>query len=557
MSASPRHDSPPLQHRDRYWAVVIGLVVLVAAVHFLVPAYVDNEPTYVVGPIKILHPEFLAGHPFVQRWNPYFLVFDSVVSPFYLIDNWLAVTLVLRVVIWGFQAWALTKLCRTLGLAPWTVVVMVVSWLSVEQTLAAGEWVFGCTSAKPVGYGFVFLALDAVLRKRFAAAGVYAGLAACFHILVGGWAALALGGATLAQGGRDGRWRALATYAIPAALVGAVGLAPAGLAILLHSPADPAAVAEATRVNVLWVNPFHLDPEYFLSAPEYLKLVLYLIGTLALLWSALPRPQANAVIVFLGVVAGVFAVGLVARKVDAFWFLKYYPFRVADGMYPMFFWLGAALLLQRFARRIDRWGAAGIVVMAALFVPPAVRWVNNGPLEDPAHKDHATVASVLVHPSLRGLGSEARARLLEWRHLVRGQARADERRMAAWIRENTTPDAVFIIPPRAYSFPLEARRIEFISFKTFTIDKIRDWRDRFEALNGGPFRTRGREIVAELSEHYDALTPGRVDAIRRHYRVDYILTEAGGLGALPLMHSEGRLRLYRIPPPEDSGVRPN
>jgi hypothetical protein len=547
---------PPLHHRDRRWTVVIGLVVLVAAVHLLIPAYIDNEPTYVLGPIKILHPGFLAGHPFVERWSPYFVVFDSVVSPFYLTDNWLAVTLVLRVAIWVFQAWALTKLCRTLGLAPWTVVVMVVSWLAVEQTLAAGEWVFGCMSAKPVGYGFVFLGLDAVLRRRFAAAGVYAGLAACFHILVGGWSVLALGAATLVQGGRGGRLRALAAYAIPAALVGAVGLAPAGLAILLHSPGDPAAVAEATRVNVLWVNPFHLDPEYFLTAPEYLKLVLYLIGTLALLWRVLPRPQANAVIAFLGVVGGVFAVGLVARKVDAFWFLKYYPFRVADGMYPMFFWLGAALLLQRFARRIGGWGGAGIVVVAALFVPPALRWVNNGPLEDPAHRVRVSAASVLAHPSLRGLGSEARARLLEWRSLLRGQARAEERRMAAWIRENTPPDAVFIIPPRAYPFPLEARRIEFISFKTFTIDKIRDWRDRFEALNGGPFHTRGREIVTELSEHYDAFTPERVAAIRRRYRVDYILIEADGLGALPLMHSEGRLRLYRIPPPEDSGGRP-
>ena len=60
------------------------------------------------------------------------------------------------------------------------------------QCFFAGEWIVNSFEPKAIAYVFVFAGLWFWLRQRFAHAGLALALASYFHILVGGWIALAV-----------------------------------------------------------------------------------------------------------------------------------------------------------------------------------------------------------------------------------------------------------------------------------------------------------------------------------------------------------------------------
>ena len=58
----------------------------------------------------------------------------------------------------------------------------------------AGEWVVGGVEAKGFAYVFVFLAVADLVYGRWKQCLLLLGAASAFHVLVGGWAVLAVGG---------------------------------------------------------------------------------------------------------------------------------------------------------------------------------------------------------------------------------------------------------------------------------------------------------------------------------------------------------------------------
>jgi hypothetical protein len=534
--------------------MIAGVVaLLIISLRFLWPDYIDNETMYAIGPIRMLHPGFLAGHPWNPRINPFFVVFDAVAAPFYLLFDPLAATILLRILIWTFEVWALWRLLEVLGLRWWTMPLLVLLWIDTEQTLVAGEWVFGCASGKPVGYGFLFLALREALLERDRRAGLFAGLATSFHVLVGGWGAAALGVAILLRRSAQPRLRRLLEYGGPATLAALPGLVPAALQAL-SGPSGGASAAEVARIDVTIANPFHLDPAYFLTAPEGVKLLFYLVSTLALCWFLLPRRAAVTIVSLLSCLAACFAFGLVARKLEWFGVLRYYPFRVADGLYPLFFWVGVSLLLQRLAVRTQRW-AVPVVAVASVLLLAAVGALNAA-LE--GHGDRQANRPSLIHrlthgePRLTAYWVKEKSQV--WRRKLEGNEHDDFGRLEDWIRYNTPANAVFVIPPWQYSFPLRARRIEFITFKSSANAGLEGWLARWEAVNGGPFHSVGWGMVQEARESYQRLAPAQLLEIRARFRGDYVVTTIDYDGAFRLVHQEGEWRLYQLG--EVPGARP-
>jgi hypothetical protein len=531
----------------RQLLIAAAVAMLYLLSRFLYPDYIDNETSYAIGPIRMLHPDFLAGHPWDPRVDLFFVVFDALASPFYLVLNWLTATLVLRVLIWGFQIWALWRLLSALGFRWWTMALLIFLWLNTEQTLVAGEWVFGCASAKPVAYGFLFLALAEALGDRPGRAGLFAGFATSLHVLVGGWGAAALGAAIVLAPSALPRTRRAALYGGAALLAALPGLVPAAVKTLAaHRGVSSSVAAEAARIYVRVVTPFHLDPYFFLSGPEDVKLALYGAVTLALCWMLLPRRAAILSVAFLSALAACFAFGLVARRQEWYGILKFYPFRVADGLYPMFFWVGVALALQRLATRIGRWAVPGVLAASAVIVAVA-GFVNDrleGPQDYPPHP--LSIAQRLAYGEPRLSLYWVKEKSLAWRRFMERDAAGDFGRMEDWVRSNTPTRAVFIIPPWEYSFPLRARRIEFVTFKSNTNVNMVDWLARWEALNGGPLHEIGWGMVQETRISYPRLTVAQLRGIQGRFPADFLITETDYQAVLQLIHQEGTWRLYRF-----------
>ena len=120
---------------------------------------------------------------------------------FYFSVGWLALILkptafawTVRLLTWGLLAWSWQRLSRAVVPKAWASVLTATLFVFLLQHYnMAGEWVVGGAEAKGFSFALVFLALEALVEGYWNRMWLLLGLASAFHILVGGWAAVAAG----------------------------------------------------------------------------------------------------------------------------------------------------------------------------------------------------------------------------------------------------------------------------------------------------------------------------------------------------------------------------
>jgi hypothetical protein len=123
--------------------------------------------------------------------------------------------------------------------------------------------------------------------------------------------------------------------------------------------------------------------------------------------------------------------------------------------------------------------------------------------------------------------------------------------MAAWCRDNTPADAVFIIPPggeeRALEdFRLKAGRAIVADFKAipFARDGLREWRERIRDLTNDVVFPSSGYRKKELRTGYASLTAEDFSALAAKYGASFILVEKPKELPFALVHETGGFRLY-------------
>ena len=155
---------------------------------------------------------------------------------FYFSVGWLALILTptafawtVRLLTWALLAWSWQRLSRAVVPKAWASVLTATLFVFLLQHYnMAGEWVVGGAEAKGFSFALVFLALEALVEGYWNRMWLLLGLASAFHILVGGWAAVAAGSAWMGRAGRS------VLAGLPAASGAANRLAPL-LAGVLHA----------------------------------------------------------------------------------------------------------------------------------------------------------------------------------------------------------------------------------------------------------------------------------------------------------------------------------
>jgi hypothetical protein len=443
-------------------------------------------------------------------------------APLWLVfKNATAVALAGRAIVCFALLFALVRLARALDIGWLAFAAGLIAWVHFGQRLGAGEWVFEGVEAKCIAYAFLVLALTGILNQQFAIAGVFSGLAILFHSAVGGWGAIALGGALSLRLRKDGLRRLIqfcgpvVAFSLPVALV-TMGY--------MRAEGPPAGLLDTNQLIVLFRNPHHIDPNYFGGWRE-IAVAAFMACVTAIGLRQITTPYKTASVAsFLLMLLGEFGAGLIARRCGWLWFLKAYPFRVADVMAPLLFWLvlpgfGAAVvngLLKRFDLPVRRkaWLTIGLVCAIALAIP-----------------------------EIHALGRFARI----WSEHARssGDAWGD---MTHWIRDHTPRSAIFIAPPWEDAFWLEAERAEVVNFKHApNNDRIQEWYTRLVAVNGAPFRSVGFRALNELRQHYAALDRRQLENIRNAYGADYYLTTSQRPDLSPApAHCNGAYFLYDL-----------
>ncbi len=338
------------------------------------------------------------------------------------------------------------------------------------------------------------------------------------------------------------RARQTLRFCLFAGLLALPGLIPALIGVIGGGGATAPDIA---RFSVVEVNPFHQDPAYFVSGLEHLKLAVWAVAALWMLNRFFPGRHGAILLAYSAGLGAFFLAGLAARQIEAYRFLNLYPFRVADGWYPLAFWLGVAALLQRALGA--GWRRKALGALAAAVMIGAANWLVDLCEPRPQY-------GLGVRPAITALGrTEPRLTAYWVREQIRGWRAGsvdsdDPAPMHRWIGQNTPEDSVVVTPPWDFSLPLRAGRVQFVSFKITPEvgETLLDWKARMEALNRGEFHGAGGAMLDELRENYPALTEPEIRTIQRQFGADYFLTHAPRQLDLDLVHQSGPWRLYRL-----------
>ena len=481
---------------DRSWATVeIVLIFAIFFIHGAWPAPDSNEPHYLSK----------AKHYWDAGWcaQDFFCNTADAHQVFYWTFGWLSLWLPLsalawcgRLLTWGLLAYCWRRLSVALVPARLYAVLSAALVLTLlERSAMAGEWIIGGLEAKGFAYALVLLGLETLTRGIWNRAILLFGAASAFHVLVGGWAVVALAVVWLNSKDRP-TLRQLVAPLVGGLLLALPGLVPA---LALTWRADPQLVDEANLIYVFQRLDHHLAAESF--APKLIVRHLLFVLALAILVRFAPGDERfRRLRGFVAAAVGIAAIGMMISALAPWspdWaarLLRYYWFRMSDVMVPIGTALVLVAILFRFEQTIPKWHVwllAGAMLAAG--VPLAETVVRR-------HRHPWPPADAGV------------ANLAAWREACQ------------WAADETPPDAVFLTPRLAQTFRWYASRAEVVSRKDIPQDAkgIIEWWRRMLAIHcidPGTEDARWRESLAELGAE-------RLRELGREFGADYVITSA-------------------------------
>ena len=515
--------------------IEIALIVLICFVEGGAPPPAINESHYLPKAMHYWQPDWCPVDPFLQSADAHVV--------FYWTVGWLTkfcslstVAWIGRLAAWTAFAWSWQRMSRCCLQARFSPVLTAALFIWITGSMNfAGEWVVGGVEGKCFAYACVFAGLTAIAQGRWARAWPWFGLGGAFHVLVGGWSAIAAGLVWLTEPKDQRSALPKMLPALALALVLALpGIVPA---LMLTADATAEQSGEAARIYVFERLKHHLAPlqdgAHYLegrtlrfSLPLLAFLFLWRLKHLDSMSSDPERDERRIALerlcrfgawTFVISVAGlVIELTLWNQPLLAASLLKYYWFRLAD--------VGVAL-------------AASLIVcywMEELFA----RQAKLAPL---------ALAVVLLIPAWH-LQSLSTAR---WNYPV---APADNKlsgvaawqEVCQWAKQNTPPESLFLVPRMSQSLSWYAERSSLVTWKDVPQDaaSLIDWHERYrdvflyEDPNGDlvPYASLGAQGTQRIGQLAD------------QYGIDYVITQEYPPLDFPQVMSNAWYTVYQVSP---------
>ena len=534
MATTIDHNDRATIHR-RWLEIALIFVVFFVAGGAPVPHV--NETHYLAKAKQYWQPDWCAGDLFLESGKAH-LTFYWTVG---LFTKWLplpAVAWVGRIVAWLVLAISWHRMSRTVVDLPLSSILTAMLLVTlIDRTNFAGEWVIGGVEGKCFAYALVFWSLAALADERWQLVWLCIGLAGAFHVLVGGWSAIAAG---LVWASLPLDQRPTLRSMLPALLFGAAlalpGIVPA---LQLTQAVSPEIIEQANQIYVFDRLPHHLSP-LTMPGPELsrkaLRFSLLLLGFAWLRYfcirQAIGRDAQTLSFRPLDLLMRFAVAALVISVAGLGWelatwnqptiaarVLKYYVFRLADIALPMATGLGIVWLTNALVHRRSPWGVAFLLLAISL---PVLHLLNLSwtRLENPCP------------PADRHLSD-----------------RIAFREACDWACEHTPVDSLFLVPRHAQSFKWYTGRSDLVTWKDVpqSAAALLTWRKRLfdvhwhhddtgKYVTYGSLASQGTERIRKLAEKY---------------QLDYVLTEEYPPLMLPIVYSNDFYTIYSTTEPRN------
>ena len=469
------------------WLLVSGAFIGVSLLSVPVPGV--NEPHYLTKAKAFSDPTWCANDFFLQSGNAH-AVFFAVVGQATRLLSFHTTIFIGRIISLLLLGWGWSMLGRQLSLNSVGTILAACGFCLIAMTgNFSGEWVVGGFESKVPAYGCALATVAFWLQawrspepRRYAVAGVMAGLAVSWHPVVGLWFCIGIAAtemilARVPRGSFEPtpRYRLLLcnglTFFATSLLFALPGLIPA-VQVVMESDLPIGRQDRANFIQVYWRLAHHLDPGTF-SVRNWLHTAVLsgvcLTGLVRLrrqnhaLAAAVaaagnsggPRKRsawlpmvvlltAAALTAAAGVAVGWHS-GAATEIPDWQWrakLLKFYPFRFFDALLPM----------------------TTALVLAVLIVRSV-----------PARLQQRLVLVVLVATMSAALQKRPAAPTAYSR-----QAYSTWQQACAWLKDNTPAESVIYGPREGFGLKLFAERAEYVCFKDCPqdADGILEWNRR-------------------------------------------------------------------------------
>jgi hypothetical protein len=523
----PRDEAQPSAAPFPWWQTPAEVACLFA-VFFLQGAWPVpdvNEAYYLGKAIHFWNPAWIPGDFFLDTADTHWT--------FYFTFGWLSLVLspqvlawVGRLLTWALLAWSWQRLSLAILNRRWfSVLSGALAACLLDRCTMAGEWVIGGVEAKGFAYVLVFLGLEALAAAAGMGAGdaspqihgtgwksmvqnpwnrvwILFGGAGFFHVLVGGWAAVAAGFAWLTLADRPSlrsMWPGLAA----GLLLALPSLYPSAR---LDVGVPPEIVRRAHEIYVFERLYHHLDLQQI--PPLLIFRFTVLITVFGVLAKTAPEDRkSRAVTAF---VVGSLAIALLGGAIDilapldrplAAGLLRFYWFRLSDVAVPVGVSLLGIRMIDHLLTARPAWGRVllGLALLAAAIHVGG--YALRRPFRVPPRSD-------------------------QWVNYVAW------RRACQWIAESgrIAADARFLTPRNNQTFKWYSHRAEVANWKEIPQDaaSMVAWWDRLKDIYGSGSSEEGMEWYGSLNQ----LGAARLKELGAKYGADYLLTE--GWLRLPL-----------------------
>lgn len=499
-----------------------------------------NEPHYLAKARAVADPDWCSRDFFLTSKNAHYC-FLQLIGPFAARFSFFSVSFAGRLLCLVILSSAWLRLGSALLLSPVSAVAGASFFVLISQTgNFSGEWILGGFESKVPAWALGLFAVSgwitALRQQRTKAVIVPAlcnGAAISLHPVVGAWFAIAVFfGALIALAlERQRRLRThdnsflpshlitmLATYTLFTTVAAMPGLIPA-LGFLAGSDLPQQDLDRASFIQVFWRLSHHLDPRSL--SLKNLLFAAVVTGLAVVCSKRLTETRCEQSVRFrllmcIFAVSGLIAgLGLVAgwhklpvsEMTNWQWkakLLRFYPFRLFDGLLPIYLGVALAALLQP---RLATVGRQQMRTMIACFV---VVPICTAALQRPASPAGFTP-----------------------------QQHQDWVSMCRWIRNETPNDALVLTPRESLDFKWFAERAEYVCYKDCPQDAagILEWDRRLWFLHEWTLESSsdGRYDKEDLLE------------LNRRTGCDFLVTRILGPFSSQPIHTVGEWSLYRVP----------